>query len=144
VLGVGSVWTGGRYAGGGRTFRRILELLARGESIALTADVPKVARVVDRGILRLAQVSGRPIYPLAVVTTRRIDLQNWDRMSIPLPFGKGVISVGAPIHVAGDLDQAQLETARLALEGALDDTVQRAYEQIGHTDPGAVLLIKNR
>lgn len=145
VLDIGSIWTGGRGAQqGGNTFRKILDLLAKGEIIALTADIPKVARVVDRGILRIAQLSGRPIYPLVVVTTRRIDLRNWDRMSIPLPFGRGVIGIGPPIRVGRDIDATQLEAARRALEISLDRTALRAYALIGDTDPGAELAVKNR
>ena len=38
-------------------------------SMALTADIPKVSRVAGVGIVKLAQVSGRPIYPVAVATS---------------------------------------------------------------------------
>ena len=43
--------------------------------------------------------SGRPIYPVAVATSRRIVLDNWDRTTINLPFGRGAGVAGAPIHV---------------------------------------------
>ena len=65
----------------------------------MTADVPKVSRVAGLGIVKLAQMSGRPIYPVAVATRRRIVLDNWDRTTINLPFSRGAGVAGAPIHV---------------------------------------------
>ncbi len=52
------------------------------------------------GIVTLAQLSGRPIVPVAVVTSRRIDFTSWDRASLGLPFGRGAIVLGEPVHVA--------------------------------------------
>ena len=72
----------------------MLDALADGYSMALTADVPKVSRVAGLGIVMLARASGRPIYPVAVATSRRIELDNWDRTAINLPFGRGAIVVG--------------------------------------------------
>ena len=46
-----------------------------GYNVAMTADVPKVSRVAGLGIVKLAQVSGRPIYPVAIATRRRIVLE---------------------------------------------------------------------
>ena len=53
------------------------------------ADVPKVARVAGLGIVKLAQISGRPIYPIAMATSRRLELRNWDRTTVNLPFARG-------------------------------------------------------
>ena len=60
-----------------------------GYIVALTADVPKIARVAGRGIVKLARKSGRPIYPIALATSRRYVLNNWDTTTIHLPFGRG-------------------------------------------------------
>ncbi|HZD88748.1 MAG TPA: DUF374 domain-containing protein, partial [Pseudolabrys sp.] len=40
-------------------FNKILEALAAGYNIGMTADVPKVARVAGPGLVKLAQLSGR-------------------------------------------------------------------------------------
>ncbi|MDJ1159963.1 lysophospholipid acyltransferase family protein [Chelatococcus sp. SYSU_G07232] len=127
-----------RRKGGMAAFRQMLRALAAGESVALTADVPKTARRAGLGIVLLAKHSGRPIHPLAVVSNRRIDLDNWDRTSIPLPFGRGAIVVGQPIHVPPDAGDEALEQARRAVERGLDATIARAYAAVGDRDPGAV------
>src|SRR6185295_14640264 len=69
-----------------QAFTAMLRLLRRGESIVMTADVPKVARVAGLGIVTLAKHSGSPIVPLAMASSRRYRLSNWDRTPISLPF----------------------------------------------------------
>jgi lysophospholipid acyltransferase (LPLAT)-like uncharacterized protein len=125
--------------GGMLALREMLRALANGTTMVLTADVPKVSRIAGMGIVVLAQKSGRPIYPLAVVTSRRIDLNSWDHASIGLPFSKGAIVIGDPIHVAADASAEQMEIARQLVEAGLNEVHRRAYAQVGSTDPGAPL-----
>jgi lysophospholipid acyltransferase (LPLAT)-like uncharacterized protein len=101
--------------------------LQEGYIVALTADIPKVARVAGLGIIKLASASGRPIYPIAIATRRRLELKNWDRTAINLPFGRAARVAGEPIRVAADADGAALETARRALEASLNAATARAY-----------------
>ena len=126
-----------RKRGGVLALREMLRTLATGTTVVLTADVPKVSRVAGPGIVALAQRSGRPIYPVAVVTNRRIDLDSWDHASIGLPFSRGAIVVGEPIRVSSDADPAELEAARLAVENGLNDVHRRAFGMVGSRDPGA-------
>jgi lysophospholipid acyltransferase (LPLAT)-like uncharacterized protein len=114
--------------GGILAFNEILAALKENCSVALTADVPKVARVAGLGIVKIAQLSGRPIYPVAIATNRRIEMDNWDRTTINLPFGRGGGVAGAPIYVPADADAATLELARCAVEEALNAVTVRAYE----------------
>jgi lysophospholipid acyltransferase (LPLAT)-like uncharacterized protein len=95
--------------------------------MALTADVPKVSRVAGLGIIKLASTTGRPIFPVALATSRRIELDNWDRSAINLPFSHGATVVGDPIRVPAEADAPALEQARSALEQALNAATERAY-----------------
>jgi lysophospholipid acyltransferase (LPLAT)-like uncharacterized protein len=117
----------------------MLRALSSGVSVAITADVPKRARIAGEGIVTLARLSGRPIAPVAVVTSRRFDLKSWDRASLSKPFGRGAIVVGELIHVAPEADDAAMEEARKAVEAGLDAVHARAYAKVGATDPGAGL-----
>jgi lysophospholipid acyltransferase (LPLAT)-like uncharacterized protein len=121
--------------GGVTAFMTMLTALKDNWSMALTADVPKVSRVAGSGIVKLAQMSGRPIYPVAVATSGRITLDNWDCSVINLPFSRGAIVAGAPIHVAADADADALERARLAVEQELNAVTERAYALV---DRGSV------
>ena len=133
-LGVGTIRgsgdASGRFdlKGGVGAFQAMLNTLEEGCSVALTADVPKVARVVGNGILKLAQLSGRPILPAAVTTSRRKVLRNWDRTTINLPFSRLAMVAGDVVTVPSDPDDATLESCRAALEASLNRATARAYE----------------
>lgn len=133
-LGVGAIRGSGDHGtefirkGGVSAFKKMLDALAEGFIIATTADVPRVARVAGLGIVKLAQLSGRPIYPVAIATRRRYELNNWDRTTINLPFGCGAWVAGRPVRVAADADNAAFEAARRAVETSLNAATLRAYE----------------
>ena len=142
-LGVGTIRGSGNHGGGFvhkagvAAFQAMLDSLADGHSIALSADVPKVARVAGVGIIKLAQASGRPIYPSAIATSRRIVLNNWDRTTINLPLGRGAGVAAEPLIVPSDADDAALETARRLLEERLNAATRRAYEIVDRAGGGA-------
>src|SRR5262245_9358967 len=97
----GSGDTGGRFdvKGGVGAFTAMLDALDEGYTMALTADVPKIARVVGTGIVKLASFSGRPIYAVAVASSRRRELDNWDRTTFNLPFSRVAVVGGGPVWV---------------------------------------------
>src|SRR5262252_385091 len=119
-LGIDAIRGSGNHGGGflGKggvsAFKEMLSALEAGYNVALTADIPKVARVAGLGIVKLASASGRPIYPIAIATRRRVELNNWDRTAINLPFGRGGGVAAEPLRVPADADAAALETARNA------------------------------
>jgi lysophospholipid acyltransferase (LPLAT)-like uncharacterized protein len=127
IRGSGHLGTGFVEKGGVSAFRQMLAALEQGYSVALTADVPKISRVAGIGIIKLASASGRPIYPLAIATRHRIELNSWDRTSVHLPFTSGAGVVGQPVRVPPDADSNVLESSRLALQASLDGATARAY-----------------
>jgi lysophospholipid acyltransferase (LPLAT)-like uncharacterized protein len=126
-----------RKKGGAQAMRAMLRALSDGEMVVMTADVPKISRICGQGIVTLSQLSGRPIVPVAVVTSRRIDFDSWDRASIGLPFGRGAMVLGDQIHIPREADEQTLESLRRTVERELDRVHERAYALIGSRDPGA-------
>jgi lysophospholipid acyltransferase (LPLAT)-like uncharacterized protein len=122
VRGSGAGDKGGVYA-----FKAMLTALEEGYNMALTADVPKLARVAGLGIVKLGQMSGRPIYPVAVVTSRRFELKNWDRSTVNLPLGRIAIVTTEPIVVPSDADDATMEKCRLLVQQRLNWVHERGY-----------------
>jgi lysophospholipid acyltransferase (LPLAT)-like uncharacterized protein len=55
-------------------------------------------------------------------------LNNWDRTTINLPFGRMAAVAGDLVRVPGDADDDTLEHARLAVETGLNRATARAYE----------------
>ena len=119
--------------GGAAAFTEMLKALNEGYNIAMTADVPKVARIAGFGVVKLAQHSGRPIYAVAIASSRRIDLDNWDRSAINLPFSRMGLVAGGPIRVPPDADDATLEATRQQVESELNRVTARAYELADRT-----------
>jgi lysophospholipid acyltransferase (LPLAT)-like uncharacterized protein len=132
-LGVESIRGSGAHngefhrKGGAVAFTEMLNALKEGYSVALTADVPKISRIAGLGVVKLAQHSGRPIYPIAIASSRRIELDNWDHSAVNLPFGHIAMVAGAPITVARDADEAALKSARQDVENELNRITARAY-----------------
>jgi lysophospholipid acyltransferase (LPLAT)-like uncharacterized protein len=142
-LGVGAIRGSGNHGrgfvhkAGVAAFQSMLDALADGCSIALSADVPKVARVAGLGIVKLAQASGRPIYPSAIATSRRIVLDNWDRSTINLPFGRGAGVAAEPVNVPADADDDALDAARRTLEERLNVATRCSNAMVGRRNGGA-------
>jgi 3-deoxy-D-manno-octulosonic-acid transferase len=125
-----------RDRGGAVAFRGALTALQHGTTVAMTADfAPGPARKAGDGIVMLAKLSGRPIVPCAMATSRFIALKSWSAFTINLPFSKLGIVVGDPVRVPEDADSATLEAARIALERGLNQATARAYDLAGAIDP---------
>lgn len=115
--------------GGARGFLEAVRTLENGESLAMTADIPKgPARRAGLGIVMLARASGRPVMPTAYASGRRWDLQSWDKASVNLPYSKAAFVVGAPVEVPMDASDEALEEYRQLVETRLNLATDRAYE----------------
>ena len=118
--------------GGVQSSLEILTALENGTSVAMTANVPKgPARRVGKGVITLAKLSGRPIFPVAVVTSSNIYLNSWDKTAINLPFSKVAFDLGNPVWVNDCADDIQLEKARIEVENQLMNITKRANELVG-------------
>jgi len=139
-LGIGTIRGSGDHGsafhrkGGVGAFREMVRALAENYNVALTADVPKRSRVAGLGIIMLARDSGRPIVPLAMATSRFVRLDNWDRSTINLPFGRGALVGAEAIHVPPDADREAMEELRKHLEQELNEVTRRAYAQVGRPE----------
>ena len=112
---------GSTSRGGGAGMLALLRVLEGGEVAAITPDGPRgPRRVAAPGIAELAARSGAPVLATAAATTRGITLRSWDRMVVPLPFGRGVIVALPPIAVPPDGAAAALPTIAAALTAAAD------------------------
>jgi hypothetical protein len=114
---------GSSSRGGAKGLRILLNLLAGGDHIAITPDGPRGPRhVAAPGVAQLAALSGAPVLPCAAQTTRRRVLPTWDRMVVPLPFGRGVVVCLPTIAVNRDA----WEDAVPAIGAALTAAAERA------------------
>ena len=134
IRGSGDHGSGFHRKGGISAYREMVRALEENYNIALTADVPKRSRIVGLGIIMLARESGRPIMPFAMATSRYIRLNNWDRTTINLPFGRGALIGVEEVYVPSDADAEKMEELRLKLEAILNEATRRAYAMVGRPE----------
>jgi lysophospholipid acyltransferase (LPLAT)-like uncharacterized protein len=120
--------------GGVGAFMEMVRALGDGYNMALTADVPKRSRVAGLGVIMLARETGRPIVPFAMATSRFLRLNNWDRTTINLPFGRGAVVAGDVMVVPPDADAETMEKLRVQLEASLNQATREAYVKIGRPE----------
>lgn len=120
--------------GGAEGLRAMVRALKNGETVCFSADVPKVSRLCDAGIIMLARFSGRPILPVAVVTSRHIRFNSWDRACLGLPFGKGAMVFGEPIWVPRDVEPTLVDSLRGQVQTELNRVHDHAYTLVGRED----------
>jgi lysophospholipid acyltransferase (LPLAT)-like uncharacterized protein len=112
---------GSSSRGGPGALRNLLGLLMKGDIIGITPDGPRgPRRHIAPGVAQLAALAGVPVLPVAARTARRIQLDTWDRMAIPLPFGRGVVVCGAAILVPRAAWQETLPAISAALDAVSD------------------------
>ena len=142
-LGIGTIRGSGDHGGafhrkgGVGAFKEMVRALEDGYNVALTADVPKRSRVAGLGIIMLARESGRPIMPFAMATSRFLRLNNWDRTTINLPFGRGALVGIEEIFVPADADLRPWNHCALKVEATLNEATRRVYAQVGRPQQAA-------
>lgn len=135
-LGLGVVrGSGGRShgdnssKGGARALIVLKNELAKGNSVAMIADVDKSRpREAGLGIVTLARLTGRPVIGAAYASSRRHVIEkSWDKTTINLPFGRSAFIVAKPVFVPRDADDELLEQKRREVTENLNSVTQRAY-----------------
>lgn len=118
--------------GGARALIALKKALDGGDNVAMIADIPHgTPRQAGLGVVTLARISGRPIVPVAIATSRRKILEkSWDKTAINLPFGRRAVIYGEPVHVPADADEEVMEQKRRELTASLDAATARVYELV--------------
>jgi hypothetical protein len=118
--------------GGAKALIALKKSLVAGKNVAMIADIPHgTPRDAGLGIVLLAKLSGRPILPSAITTSRRKVLQKtWDKTTINLPFGRSAVVIGAPVYVPADADDAEMERKRQEVTASLNAVTAKAYRLV--------------
>ncbi|MEJ1966733.1 MAG: lysophospholipid acyltransferase family protein [Gammaproteobacteria bacterium] len=116
----GHVIRGSSTSTGARALRDYYEALVKDAvSPVITPDGPRGPRFEFKpGAILLAQMSGRPILPLAYAASRAW-LIKWDKFVLPVPFSRIVIAVGAPRYVPRVTDAAAIARLQGELKSEL-------------------------
>src|SRR5690606_32406142 len=118
--------------GGAKALIALKKALTGGKNVCMIADIPHgTPRESGMGIILLAKLSGRPIFPAALATSRRKVLErSWDKTTINLPFGHSALAVGEPVLVSADADETEMERKRQELTVQLNMATAEAYRLV--------------
>ena len=77
----------------------LIRAIKEGNSVVLAVDGPQGPRGICKpGIIRIAQKTGTPLFPIGVAVSHRfVFKKTWNRSYLPLPFSQQVILVDRPI-----------------------------------------------
>ena len=128
----GEVIRGSSSHTGARALRDYYQALAHdGVSPAITPDGPEGPPWRFKpGAVLLAQMSQRPIIPMAYAASRAWKIQ-WDRFVIPKPLSRVAIAVGEPVYVPKGLDARGLEKHQADMEIRLKSLYEQAKAALG-------------
>lgn len=118
-LGIESV-AGSSTRGGRAALSELCKLVSEGHVAVITPDGPKgPIYKLKAGAIKLSQLSGAPIYPIAINVKSKLSFKSWDKLFLPLPFSQSVFLVGEPLTVKCDLTEEEFEATRIQLEERL-------------------------
>jgi lysophospholipid acyltransferase (LPLAT)-like uncharacterized protein len=120
---------GSTSRGGQRALLQLKREMGEGRPAGFAVDGPRgPARKVQPGVVWLAKLTGNPVVPFHMEASKFWSLGSWDRTQVPRPFTTVALVVGAPINVAADADEQQIELKRAEVERALLTLEERARE----------------
>lgn len=113
--------------------REVLKRVRTGVSIGLTGDGPLGPALVLRDApVEWARVTGIPVFAYAFATTRGRRLDTWDRMILPLPFGRGArVFRRFPHNLPRKPDQDPLADYHTKLAEFLTETTRATDAMLG-------------
>ena len=105
--------------------RKLIATLMAGKDIGLTPDGPKGPnQQCKEGVIRIAQLTGATIYPLAGSANRHWRFKSWDKMMLPKPFAcvYGVRAAG--LKVPRHLTEAEVKEYVAQLDNLMNQATQ--------------------
>ncbi len=127
----------GRKGSKQATFEMIKKIKEENMNGALTIDGPKgPKRVVKKGIVEIARMSGVPIVPAVWWSPQKrfLKFKSWDEFRFPLFGTRLVMLFGEPIDVPHELSDEEVENIRKNVEDSLNslykDIKQNYYKYL--------------
>lgn len=100
-------------------------------SPAITPDGPRGPRFkMKPGAIFAAQISRKPVIPIAYAARPARLLGTWDKFVLTFPFAKVCIAIGEPYFPERKLSEEEMEAAQRELEGRLHDVFREARSHL--------------
>jgi len=106
---------------------RMADMVVKGSCAIITPDGGGPRRTARAGALVLAAAADVPLVAIGAECRPAIaEPHKWDKPRNPVPFGRVAISIEEPLYLEEFRDPADVESARLRLQQALDHAHQVA------------------
>ena len=136
---------GSSSRGGAAAAMAMLRGLQHGQIAAITPDGPRgPRREAAPGVAHLAAVAGVPVIPCAAATTRMRLLPSWDRMRLPLPFGRGVVVVRPAVEIPRGGAEAALPRVAAEMDAACAEADAWADRPAAEREPPRAVAAAGR
>lgn len=84
----------------------MLKKLGNGSNIVITPDGPRgPIYKINSSIAKIAYKYNIAVIPVSCTASRYLTLSSWDKLMIPLPFGKITVRIGEPLIFTGNETQ---------------------------------------
>jgi hypothetical protein len=108
-------------------FREAVTWVDDGGVLVITPDGPRGPNeVIAPGSVQIARRTGAPVYLMGMAAAPAIRLNDWDRMQVALPFGRGAMVWDGPCYVPPDADEAAVEALAAEWSARLAAATRRA------------------
>jgi len=119
--------------GGAKASLDIVSALENNGCIVVTPDGPRGPRQrLGDGPLRLAKLTGVPLMPCTFAVKHRKVFNSWDKLILPLPFGRGKIIWGTPVTIPKTATDRDIEHIRQRIESEMNIFLADADRSFGH------------
>lgn len=128
---------GSSSRGGARALLDVIRTVkGHGSSPILVPDGPRgPAYEVKPGVLKIAAKTGLPILGVGFAARRAWVLRSWDRLIVPKPFTRIVVTLAEPLPVPDGLSEEELGRVAGEVKEILDRLCRRAEAAVGASDP---------
>lgn len=122
---------GSSTRGGIPAIKQLIDLLKKGNSVAITPDGPLgPPKKIQSGVILLAKFANVPIIPWHYEPKNHWKLNSWDNHKIPKPFTSIIESFGEPFYVPKKLFPEEVPSLCEKLEASLEELTKITLEQI--------------
>lgn len=133
-FGFGAI-RGSSSKGAAKALVEMKRAMADRHEMAFTVDGPRgPRREAKPGPVYLAKLTGNPILPFQLEPKSCWTLKTWDRLQIPKPFSKALLTIAHSFDVPTDATEEVVEEKVREMQAALDALVERGLEWSGRSE----------
>ena len=132
---------GSSSRGGSEALAEMVKVAPNVRALGITIDGPRGPRRKSKpGIVVLSQRTGYRILPVCACATKAWRANSWDRMCIPMPFGKFIYSIGDPIDPPASDSPEDIQAKILEVEEIMNTmqvSIEEQYDIDAKWDPSS-------